>query len=455
MTSRIRQCLSRPKLHTIAAFSLFIAHTHMTQQKRLALACLGLFLWMGSAHAAAPPQTASALLKALLDSAEANNPDIKAARRQVQASAQDIDAVRWKRWPSASVVTESNTAQSGSASVRTNSMRIEQVVYDSGKISSQIQEYESARQSSVSQLDSKVLEIKIQIANIWQSLYASIRKKDIAEKQIQQLMNYDRKINNRITQGATPLIERELTASRLLQANIEKKSLDSNIENAVLKIQLLSGMSALRPQLTPEKMAILNRKALFRYEPPGDLEDTVAQHPAVLKAHNDKKTLDHRLKALQSDQVPQLYVRLDKPLQSSVQFPNASPSVYAGIRYSLEGGLSGLSNLQALGLRLMAAEEAVDSARLDVRQALETDILDLNANRAKIDDAARTIGSSQDVLQSYERQFQAGRKSWQDLLNALRELTQNEYALVDTEASVVGAMYRIQLRSSQPLTDLH
>jgi adhesin transport system outer membrane protein len=36
-----------------------------------------------------------------------------------------------------------------------------------------------------------------------------------------------------------------------------------------------------------------------------------------------------------------------------------------------------------------------------------------------------------------------------DLLNAVRELAQNEYALADSRAAMAAAMYRLQIRSGQ------
>ena len=53
------------------------------------------------------------------------------------------------------------------------------------------------------------------------------------------------------------------------------------------------------------------------------------------------------------------------------------------------------------------------------------------------------------VLASFERQFQANRKTWLDLLNQVRELAQNEYALVDAQASLVGARLRLEINMNQ------
>ena len=49
-------------------------------------------------------------------------------------------------------------------------------------------------------------------------------------------------------------------------------------------------------------------------------------------------------------------------------------------------------------------------------------------------------------LDSYSRQFTAGRKTWIDLLNAVRELAQNQYARADSQAALAAAVYRLQVR---------
>jgi adhesin transport system outer membrane protein len=61
----------------------------------------------------------------------------------------------------------------------------------------------------------------------------------------------------------------------------------------------------------------------------------------------------------------------------------------------------------------------------------------------------KAVQGSRAVLDSYGRQFTAGRKTWQDLMNAVRELAQNQYNFVDTQAAMVSAMYRLQIRLGQ------
>jgi outer membrane protein, adhesin transport system len=53
------------------------------------------------------------------------------------------------------------------------------------------------------------------------------------------------------------------------------------------------------------------------------------------------------------------------------------------------------------------------------------------------------------VLESYERQFVGGRKSWLDVLNSLRELTQLEISLAESRAVAAAAYYRLRWRSDE------
>ncbi len=49
------------------------------------------------------------------------------------------------------------------------------------------------------------------------------------------------------------------------------------------------------------------------------------------------------------------------------------------------------------------------------------------------------------ISDSYDRQYLVGRKSWIDLMNAVREQTQTRMALVDAQASALGASRRLQV----------
>ena len=55
------------------------------------------------------------------------------------------------------------------------------------------------------------------------------------------------------------------------------------------------------------------------------------------------------------------------------------------------------------------------------------------------------VAGAQIVVSSYRRQFIAGRKSWLEVLNAVREHSQYQAQLVDTRASIIAAYYKLQV----------
>jgi adhesin transport system outer membrane protein len=95
------------------------------------------------------------------------------------------------------------------------------------------------------------------------------------------------------------------------------------------------------------------------------------------------------------------------------------------------------------------AQQSVEAAIREMQQTLQNDREEFVNARARMAALEKSVASSALVLESYQRQFQAGRKQWQDLLNQVRELAQNQYALADAQASMVGSMYRLQIRMGQ------
>ena len=80
---------------------------------------------------------------------------------------------------------------------------------------------------------------------------------------------------------------------------------------------------------------------------------------------------------------------------------------------------------------------------------MQSDKEDFVNTRLRIAALERTVEGSDLVLASYKRQFEAGKKTWLDLLNAVRELAQNQYSLADAKATMLGAMHRLQLRMGE------
>jgi len=55
------------------------------------------------------------------------------------------------------------------------------------------------------------------------------------------------------------------------------------------------------------------------------------------------------------------------------------------------------------------------------------------------------LTSQEQVMLSHDRQFLAGRKSWTEVLNAARELSQAQAQLTDVKANHIAVSWRLAL----------
>jgi adhesin transport system outer membrane protein len=178
-----------------------------------------------------------------------------------------------------------------------------------------------------------------------------------------------------------------------------------------------------------------------------NLQKWAEQHPSIAKAKAETVQSQSRLDQKKSETWPQLYARISKPISSTVPGYTPEPTAFVGIRYSTSSGFSNHLQAQALATRVASAEEQVTAAINDLLHSLKTDQDEYFNAKYRIQSLEQAVRGSDLVLASYQRQFQAGKKSWQDLLNAVRESAQNEYALADARASMLGALYRVQIRA--------
>ena len=180
------------------------------------------------------------------------------------------------------------------------------------------------------------------------------------------------------------------------------------------------------------------------------IQEIQERDPAVNNAKTQANIVADQLKIKRSEAYPQVYLRADQPLLTggtTGNRPDTPASIFLGIRYTPSNGFVNISETKALSERLSSIQESIDSAaRLSV-DAIQSEIETLTLNEAKLEAVKASIDSNKKVIESFTRQFSAGRKSWLELVNAVREGAQAEYALAEAQTNVSGSVYRIQIRA--------
>ena len=418
------------------------------QPRRWALACLALaflgFPAWGQTEATnqnLPPFTAEALYAA----ANLSHPLLQAARLEAQAGTIDVAAIERQRWPTLSAVVESDTGNT--SSLPSHSLRVQQIVWDAGLVSSRVTEAENQVTISKLRVQLQQRQIFLQISNAWQSMWAAHARVQVAQKTMDRLNGFRVQMQRRVDAEASSRIDLVFANSRQLQTQVELEAAQRNLKVALLKLEQLSGEVNLRQRLQALAPfhALPSAAPFLQQLQQTDWVDLAVRAPAVQIARSDVVSAHNRLRTKEAEKWPQLYVRLDVPIGNNYFNANNSTVVFAGLSYTPGAGFANVVEAQALSTRVAKSEQGVEVAMKDIQETMQNDREEFLNAYAQISTLEKSVAGSDMVLASFERQFQANRKTWLDLLNQVRELAQNEYALVDAQASLVGSRLRLEI----------
>jgi adhesin transport system outer membrane protein len=86
-------------------------------------------------------------------------------------------------------------------------------------------------------------------------------------------------------------------------------------------------------------------------------------------------------------------------------------------------------------------------------------LAELDALAQQVEPARLLVTATEDVVASYLRQYQIGKKNWLDVLNALRESAQAHYSALDVSSSTQSLQLRVMLltgpMNTQALGQIH
>jgi adhesin transport system outer membrane protein len=111
----------------------------------------------------------------------------------------------------------------------------------------------------------------------------------------------------------------------------------------------------------------------------------------------------------------------------------------------LGAGLSNFSNLDASTEQLSAALAEVESQERNLREQIMTEQVQAQSFALRHRALDGSLSSARTVFESFGRQFNAGRKSWLDLMTAARELASAEVQVAELLGAELLSVWRLQL----------
>jgi adhesin transport system outer membrane protein len=383
-------------------------------------------------------------LDELRAAARNNHPAIKSARLGVDAAGKEVDAASARYLPSLSIVLEGGGKDLVAEPSRY--LRLEQNVWDGGATAAGVDLAKQSAELARSRVPEQEQDIDLQVISAWQTLQSANGRVVVADRLLKLLSDHEAMMTRRVQSELSTQVELQLVQAQVMQARLDRRKALLNASLAKLRLEQLTGIEGLRNTLSsPASEGVPDRFAAEAQAFQGtDWAALANRQPTVRRAVKELLAAQSRIETKRSELRPQLYARVDRGLGSG-----GTTAAFVGVRYSTGAGFAASSEVDALIARAASLEGARDAARLEVLQAMLNDANEIQENPQRYKSLVVSVESARQIHESYVRQFTAAKKSWLDVMNAMRELSQNEYALNDVQHNFFGLLQRLRVYAAQ------
>jgi adhesin transport system outer membrane protein len=367
----------------------------------------------------------------LLEATWASHPAVIGKHAGVQAAQGDLAGARWQRYPTPTV-----EAGLGSDGAHTTLLRLDQPLWNAGRISAGV----DAAGRRLAAADAAVLEVRQELGLKVIAAWAEAKRQQARAAYVASGVTEHRKllqmIERRVQQEVSPAVDRNFAESRLLQVLNDLSAAQQALGNALTQLSQLAGQPVVLADGTSADAGPISREVA--------LAQALANSPTLKRLVAEEEAADADVASKRSGLWPQLSLRVESATGEA-----ASRRALLVLTAQPGAGLSASAGVAAAVARREAIRLSREAAARDIQEQIAIDWDDRQASIARLSHARLSKAMSAQVFESYTRQYVAGRKTWIDVLNAVREATQAELVLADFQAQSEAAAERLRLRTGE------
>lgn len=377
-------------------------------------------------------------LEALILDAVRDNPAVSAAATESKAAAMDSKAAKAEWLPSLSA--RSEVRKIGGTGV----LQLDQPIWTFGRIGANIRQADANLAATYAVTDQTKYDIALRTVSAWESYASASLQTEAITAYIRELGDFNNMMARRVAQGVSARIELELVRSRLEQAQVELDGAETTRKLAIARLAQLTGEPFDDAQRvdTTHVDRLLERAEEFDDLSATQLVDASNDYPSVRAAEHKAVAAEEASKSARASRYPSIYLRGVREFGPGRI--EANNGVALGLQYNLSASQS-IYGWRSYAARAEGAKLKIEGERRLITESLQTEMQTLMGARSRAKSLAAARVGAEAVKQSYARQFIAGRKSWLEVLNALRESELNEVSIRAAHVNTIASYYRLQL----------
>ena len=371
-------------------------------------------------------------LSTALKAAVRLNPSAKSKIAELKSLGYKLDEAEAARLPSFSISAQSMYNNDDNYGL----MRGQMPLYSFGKISGNIKVAEKGLdigKLSLLQVQRQLIE---DTAAAYNSHWGIKQRVAIAEANVAEHDRLYQMISRRQQGGVASAADVRLALSRLLQAQAQLDQVRGAAEKAHNELEALTQLTISAD--TPIDQALAE-------SPAG--EDPVKKAQAIdarVKVRVAELELTKKVAVLrQAERMPTLYVRYDRYINPKYDY-SSDGEVGLVLEGSLDGlGIIGQKRAAAAQAQIAVAEEHLEDTPNEIKRKVTNLVTERGIQGNIVASYERSTEEMEETLKSIIRQFDAGRKSWIDVLNFQRELTDMRHQLVQAKTNWLEVSLRL------------
>ena len=378
-------------------------------------------------------------LRQTMVAAVATNPSIKAKARDVDAANSALSGAEWGRFPSVNMSVTSKrldgATQTNINSGPTSILTVEQPLYAWGGIDARISVAGLQRDIAARALQTETNSVIDRVIAAFADLQRTQERLRIQQDALARLREFKAMIERRVATQLSSNNDMALVEARVRQALTDltlTRSLQDKARNQLTELTSLT-VTAVEPE-APRRIAL---NSLF-----GAQQAALDNAPELASSRLQIELATAQRTQRRSDIFPRLVARGEQMHTYNSQFPNDT-RFYIALVGQLGSGLAQLDSLDEAAARILGTEQLFEATRRSLVQQSGSVWAEMQAYEEQLPDLTEVARQNEEIVASFIRQYIAGRKTWLDVLNSERELTQSRLTLADTRAAAISAQSRM------------
>lgn len=366
-----------------------------------------------------------------------SHPDVMSARAKSRSAEATISAARAEYLPAPQGALDLSGGMSSA------SVGVGVPLYAGGRLDATLERARALRQAADAGVGQARQQLGFSVIDAFSQWSVAVRSEVVKRRELERLNERLGLIQRRIAAGASALSDEQLVWSRIRQAQGDLAGYRANAVAALAVLSQLTGRVLKDEQLDQSSaLPLLSDCNLL-------LSRGIIGSPGVVRAEREVDAARATVRATRASLLPTISGRVAYTRTRYAPPDSASDRndlrAYLSVSVAPGAGFGVMARTRAAEADVDAAIETLGSIRRSLTARIEGQCAARNAAVALREQLAAARNATEGVYESYTRLFVAGKRSWLDVINAAREVSSTDLALVQSEERIRATTWQLLL----------